>query len=238
MDKSFDRLKIIIGQESFDKLAGARVAIFGLGGVGGQAAEALVRSGVATLDLFDSDIVEVTNLNRQVLATHCTMGMDKVEAAKLRFSYINPKIHINPYKVFYSPDNSEDFDLTVYTYIIDAIDTVKSKVELIKNAYMAGVPIISCLGTGYRLRPDLLEVTDLYSTSGCPLAKALRRELSKNNITSQKVVFSREAPISGTRRQLDDGEKSSRHIVGSSALVPPAAGLLLAAEVIEHILQS
>ena len=192
MDKRFERTALLLGEEGLKRLSVARVAIFGVGGVGGYALEALVRSGVENIDLFDADTVSLSNINRQIIATEKTVGMPKVEAARERALDINPCAKIGTYQVFYSKDNAEQFDLSVYDYIIDAIDSVSSKIHLIVKASEAGVKIISSMGAGNKLDPTKFEVADIYSTSVCPLARVMRTELRKRGIKSLKVVYSKE----------------------------------------------
>jgi tRNA A37 threonylcarbamoyladenosine dehydratase len=231
-----------------EKLKNARVAIFGIGGVGGYVVEALARSGVGTLDLIDDDKICITNINRQIFATTGTIGKYKVDAAAERVAAINPKAVVNVYKTFYMPDTAEQFDFTQYDYIVDAIDTVKGKIELIVNANKAHTPVISCMGAGNKTDPSRLRVSDIYSTSVCPLAKVMRYELKKRKIKKLKVVWSDENPII----PVEDTEISCkthcvcppgtvrkctvrRQIPGSNAFVPPAAGLLIASEIVKDL---
>lgn len=237
MENQFSRTCLIFGEEAMHKLASAKVAIFGLGGVGGHCAEALARSGIGTLDLFDSDKVCFTNLNRQIIATHHTIDMYKIDAAKERILNINPNAIVNTHKVFYLPANADEFELSQYSYIIDAIDTVTAKIELIMRAQAAGIPIISSMGTGNKIHPEMLEIADIYSTSVCPLAKVMRSELKKREVKKLKVVFSKELPI---RQENASNEKtptgsSRRPIPGSTAFVPATAGLIIAGEVVRGI---
>ena len=248
MPGPFSRTERLLGRAAMEKLKQATVAVFGIGGVGSFAVEALARSGVGGIALFDDDKVCLTNLNRQLIATYDTVGKSKVEAAKARILSINPKCCVEVNECFYTDKNADQFDLKRYTYIIDAIDTVSSKLTLIERAAAAGVPIISCMGAGNKLDPTQFEVADIYETSVCPLAKVMRRELKKRGITSLKVVYSKEPPISpledettgcrtgcvcppGTQRTC----AVRRQVPGSIAFVPSVAGLILAGEVIRAI---
>ena len=203
--------------------------------MGGYAIEALVRSGVGTIDIFDNDTVCVTNLNRQIIATTETMGQNKVDAAKARALSINPNVVINAHNCFYMPNNADDYDLSVYDYIVDAIDTVTAKIELIIRAQAAGTPIISSMGTGNKLEASMLEVTDIYRTSVCPLARTMRQELKKRGVKKLKVVYSKEQPIKPTAVPEPDGSAVKRATPGSTAFVPAAAGLIAAGEVVKYI---
>lgn len=248
MLNEFSRTELIFGKEAMDKLWGSRVAVFGVGGVGGYAVEALARSGVGTLDLIDDDRLCLTNINRQIYATRKTVGRYKVDVARDRIAEINPSCTVNTYKTFYMPDTEDQFDFSLYDYIIDAIDTVTGKIELVVNAEKANTPIISCMGAGNKVDPTAFEVTDIYSTSVCPLARVMRRELKRRGIKKLKVVYSKEKPI----RPVDDLEISCRQhcicppgtartctvrrdIPGSNAFVPSVAGLIIAGEVIKDL---
>lgn len=232
------------------KLSESRVAVFGIGGVGGYAVEALARSGVGALDLIDDDKVCLTNINRQIIATRKTVGKYKVDVAEERIHDINPDCVVKTYKTFYMPDTASQFDFSEYDYVIDAIDTVTGKLELIEQAKKAGTPIISSMGAGNKLDPTAFEVTDLYKTSVCPLAKVMRRECKKRGIKSLKVVYSKEEPI----RPLEDMSISCRQhcicppgterkcterrdIPGSTAFVPSVVGLIIAGEVIKDLVK-
>lgn len=234
MVNQFSRTELLLGSEGMARLARARVAIFGIGGVGGYAAEALARSGVGTLDLIDNDRVCLTNLNRQIIATRKTIGEYKVDAAAARIAEINPDAVVNTYKTFYMPDTAGEFDFTQYDYIIDAIDTVTGKLELAVNAARAGTPIISSMGAGNKLDPTAFEVADISKTSVCPLARVMRRELKKRGISHLKVVYSKEkalTPLSG----VETDDTARRQVPGSTAFVPATAGLICAGEVIKDI---
>lgn len=229
----FSRTVLLLGAENMDKLKNARVAVFGVGGVGGHAAEALVRSGVGAVDLIDNDVVSLTNINRQIVALHSTVGMAKVDAAKMRFLDINPKIEIKTHNIFYMPDTADKFDFQDYDYIIDAIDSVTGKIELVMQADRCGVPIISSMGAGNKLHPELFEITDIYKTSVCPLARVMRTELKKRGIKKLKVVYSKEQPITPLESDEDKGKR--RQIPGSTAFVPSVAGLLIASAVVSDL---
>ncbi len=225
----FSRTELMLGKEAMDRLAATRVAIFGVGGVGGYAFEALVRSGVGEIDVIDFDTVSESNINRQIIATEDTVGKYKVDACRERALSINSMVKINAIRSFFSVDNANDFDLTKYDYIIDAIDTVSAKIELIVRAQAAGVKIISSMGAGNKLDPTRFEVADIYKTSVCPLARVMRTELKKRGVKKLKVVFSKEEPIKRTVN--GDG----RHAPGSIAFVPSVVGLIIAGEVIKDI---
>lgn len=231
----FSRTELLLGSDALNKLNKSRVAVFGIGGVGGYAAEALARTGVGTLDLIDNDTVSLTNLNRQIIALHSTIGMYKTQAAKERLLDINPEININTYNMFYMPENSDILDLSEYDYIIDAVDTVSAKIELAVQAQRAGVPIISSMGAGNKLDPTAFEVADIYKTSVCPLAKVMRRELKKRGIKRLKVVYSKEEPIPP---KCDSEEQSEirRRIPASIAFVPSVVGLIIAGEVVKDLI--
>ncbi len=233
MLNQFSRTEIILGSDAMKKLNSSRVAVFGIGGVGSYAAEALVRAGLGTIDLIDGDKVCLTNINRQLFATHLTLDIYKTDAAFKRLKEINPDIKINAFNCYYNSQNAEHFSFTDYDYIIDAIDMVSSKLLLAENAYKSGVPIISSMGAGNKLDPTAFEVTDIYKTSVCPLAKVMRMELKKRKINKLKVVYSKELPL----KPLDSEEKNEnrRQIPGSVSFVPPAVGLIIAGEVIKDL---
>ncbi len=237
MSEQFSRTALIFGEEAMKKLARSRVAIFGIGGVGGFTAEALARSGVGTLDLIDNDRVCMSNLNRQIIATHKTVGMKKTEAAKERLLDINPDMRINTFDTFYMPETSGQFDFTQYDFIVDAIDTVTGKIELVMNADRCGTPIISSMGAGNKVDPTRFEVADIYGTSVCPLARVMRYELKKRGIKRLKVVYSKEKPITprNTENVCSDEAAPGKKIPGSIAFVPSVAGLIIAGEVIKDI---
>ncbi|WP_410061625.1 tRNA threonylcarbamoyladenosine dehydratase [Ruminococcus sp.] len=248
MLNQFSRTELLFGKEAMEKLSNSRVAVFGIGGVGGYAVEALARSGVGELDLIDDDKVCLTNINRQIIATRKTVGKYKVDVAEERVHDICPDIKVNTYKCFYMPDTADQFDFTQYDYIIDAIDTVTGKLEIIKRADVAEVPVISSMGAGNKLDPTAFRVADIYQTKVCPLAKVIRRELKKAGIKSLKVVYSEEQPI----RPIEDMAISCRQdcicppgtarkctvrrdIPGSTAFVPSVVGLIVAGEVIKDL---
>ncbi len=233
----FSRTELLLGRAGMERLAQARVAVFGLGGVGGYAVEALVRSGVGALDLVDSDRVSLTNLNRQILATRRTLGQYKADAAQTRALEINPEASVRTWKVFYGLDTAGAFDFTLYDYVIDAIDTVTGKLALIQQAREAGTPIISCMGAGNKLDPSAFRVADIYETSVCPLARVMRRELKRRGVRRLKVVYSQEPPMEpeGALYEESLAGEVRRQVPGSAAFVPAAAGLILAGEVIRDL---
>lgn len=248
MPDQFSRTELIFGKEAMQKLAASRVAIFGIGGVGGFTAEALARSGIGTLDLIDDDRVCLTNINRQIFATRKTVGKLKIDVAKERLLDINPDMTVNTYKTFYMPETADQFDFTQYDYVVDAIDTVTGKIELVMNADKCKTPIISSMGAGNKLDPTKFQVADIYSTSVCPLARVMRYELKKRGIRKLKVVYSTEKPITpsedmaisckqhcicppGTARKCTQRNQ----IPGSTAFVPSVVGLIIAGEVIKDI---
>ena len=231
MENRYNRTQNLLGKENLGKLKNSRVAVFGVGGVGGYCVEALARVGVGTIDLFDNDTVNITNINRQIIALDSTIGLDKVDAASKRINEINPEIKVNCNNIFYN--NETDIDLSCYDYIIDAIDTVSSKILLIVNAQKNNIPIISSMGTGNKMCPEMLEVTDIYKTSVCPLAKVMRYELKKREIKKLKVVYSKEEPI----KPQVQAEENGRHIPASAVFVPATAGMILAAEVVKDIIK-
>lgn len=248
MLNQFSRTQLIFGVDGMEKLSAARVAVFGIGGVGGYTVEALVRSGIGAVDLIDDDKVCLTNLNRQIYALRSTVGKYKVDVAEERIKDINPDCVVRTYKTFYMPDTAQLFDFHDYDYVVDAIDTVTGKIELVMNAKACGTPIISSMGAGNKVNADMLEVADIYDTSVCPLARVMRYELRKRKVDSLKVVYSKEKPIT----QLEDMSISCRKhcicppgtrkctvrrdIPGSSAFVPSAAGLMIAGEIIKDII--
>ena len=247
MLNQFSRTQLVFGEEAMQRLAGARIAVFGIGGVGGYIVEALARSGIGQLDLIDDDKVCITNVNRQLLATLKTVGQYKVDVAKERVADINPKCRVNTFKTFYMPDTEGEFDFSQYDYIVDAIDTVKGKLALVENAQKAGTPIISSMGAGNKVDAAAFEVADIYETSVCPLARVMRYECRRRGIKKLKVVYSKEKPI----RPMEDMSISCRRhcvcppgtrkctvrrdIPGSTAFVPSVAGLIIAGEVIKEL---
>ena len=235
MKEEFLRTAMLLGEEAVDKLQRARVAVFGIGGVGGYTLEALARAGVGALDLIDNDTVSRSNINRQLLATHSTVGLPKVEAGKQRVLDINPDCRVTTWQVFYTPETADQFDFTRYDYIVDAIDTVTGKLQLIQAAKEAGTPIICCMGTGNKLDASAFEVEDISKTTMCPLARIMRKELSKRGIKHLKVVYSKEEALTPTGWEEEAKALGKRQIPGSVSFVPGAAGLILAGEVIKDI---
>ena len=248
MLNQFSRTELLFGKEAMEKLAGSRVAVFGIGGVGGYTVEALVRSGVGAIDLIDDDKVCLTNLNRQIIATRSTVGKYKVEVMRDRILDINPDCKVEVHKCFYLPETADQFNFSDYDYVVDAVDTVTAKVTLVLEAQKAGVPIISCMGAGNKLDASALEVADIYDTSVCPLAKVMRTECRKRRIKHLKVVYSKEpamTPIDdmaiscrqncicppGTARKCTQ----RRQVPGSTAFVPAVAGLIIAGEVVKDL---
>ncbi len=220
----FSRIGFILDREAMDRLKRARVAVFGIGGVGGYVTEGLVRSGVGALDLIDHDKIEITNLNRQIIALRDNIGRSKVDVAKERAGQINPDCRVNVHRDFFLSEEESEIDFSLFDYVVDAIDTVTGKLAIIEAAKKAGVPVISAMGTGNKVDPSALEVADIYETSVCPLARVMRRECKKRNIPALKVVYSREKPRKGDGR-----------VPGSLVFVPAAAGMILAAEVVKDL---
>lgn len=243
MSDQFSRTKLLIGEEAVKILSSSRVAVFGVGGVGGHAAEALVRSGVGCIDLIDDDRVCLTNLNRQIFATHSTLGMYKAEAAADRLTDINPEVKVNICKVFYTPQTAGEFDFAEYDYVVDAIDTVTGKIALVMQARESGTPIISSMGAGNKLDPTAFEVADIYDTSICPLARVMRNELRRRGVERLKVVYSKEPPLTPLVGEFgesgsDSTERTGSHrrqTPGSTAFVPAVAGLIIAGEVVKDL---
>lgn len=226
MDERFSRSARIFGIENQEKLKMAKVLVFGLGGVGGAVCEALARSGVGTLGLVDKDVVDITNINRQLIATESTIGMKKTDSCEKRLLEINPNIKLNKYDLFYLPETADEINLSEYDYIVDAIDNVTAKLELIKRAKSENIKIISSMGTGNKIHPEMLEIADISKTSVCPLARVIRRELRNKGINHLTVVYSKEEP------QNIDGDRTP----ASSTFVPISAGVLIASKVIQDIL--
>ena len=237
MIEQFSRTEILLGEAAMERLYKARVAVFGIGGVGGYTVEALARCGIGQLDLCDSDTVSISNLNRQILATHSTVGQMKVEAAKNRILDINPNCVVRTYPFFYLPDTADRFDFTAYDYIVDAIDTVTGKLALVERAHAAGTPIICSMGTGNKLDAGAFQVADISQTSMCPLARVMRKELKKRGIDHVKVVYSREEALTPNVDPEELERTGKRQIPGSVAFVPGAAGLLLAGEVVRDLIK-
>lgn len=248
MLNQFSRTELLLGKDGIEKLASSRVAIFGIGGVGGYTVEALARSGVGTFDLIDDDKICITNINRQIYALRSTVGKYKVDVAKDRILDINPNAIVNTYKTFYTPETADEFDFSQYDYVVDAIDTVVGKLKIVEKAKEAKIPVISSMGAGNKMNPALFEVTDIFKTSVCPLAKVMRQELKKRKIRKLKVVYSKEVPIKpnndieisckkhcvcppGTVRKCT----ARRQIPGSNAFVPSVVGLIIAGEVVKDL---
>lgn len=242
----FSRTQLVFGKEAMDRLKGSRVAVFGVGGVGGYTVEALARSGVGAIDIIDDDKVCLTNINRQIIATGKTVGKYKVDVAKERIEEINPDCKVTAFRTFYMPETADRFDFTEYDYVVDAIDTVTGKIALIENAKKAGTPIISSMGAGNKVDPTAFEVADIYKTSVCPLARVMRYELKRRGIKKLKVVYSKEKPIPPIADEYPNGENGclsmadkvagKRQVPGSTAFVPSVAGLIIAGEVIKDII--
>lgn len=236
MPDRFLRTELLLGEAAMNKLANSHVAVFGIGGVGGYAVEALVRSGLGAIDIIDNDTVCITNINRQIYATEKTIGMYKVDVAKERILDINPNIKIKAYRTFFLPETAYEFDFSEYDYIVDAIDTVAGKIALVECANAAGVPIISSMGAGNKTDPTAFDVTDIYKTTVCPLARVMRRELRRRGIEKLKVVYSKQPALipQHSDRQSDNG--SRRQVPGSTAFVPSVAGLIIAGEVVKDLI--
>ena len=239
MSEKFSRTKLLLGENNMEKLHNARVAIFGVGGVGGYVVEALARSGVGELDLIDNDTIAESNINRQIIATVDKLGMDKVDAFRERILSINPEAKVNIHKTFYLPDTADQFDFSQYDYVVDAIDTVTGKIGLVMQAKESNTPIISSMGAGNKLDPTSFEVTDIYKTSICPLAKVMRRELKKRGVKKLKVVYSKEKAMKPLVDNKQDSQDNIRRkqTPGSVAFVPSVAGLIIASEVIKDLLK-
>lgn len=252
METQFSRTEILIGKEAVRRLSASRVAVFGVGGVGGYVCEALVRSGVGAFDLIDSDRVALSNLNRQIVALHSTIGQYKVDVMRERMLAINPQVKVNVHKCFFLPENAQQFPFSEYDYVVDAVDTVTAKIALVMKCREAGVPIISSMGAGNKLDASLFQVADLFQTKVCPLAKVMRRECKKRGIKNLKVVYSEEMPLTpgiseaeeqtalhADKQSPDTAAEGSRRrsVPGSVAFVPSVAGLILAGEVVKDLYQ-
>lgn len=234
MANQFSRTQLILGEEAMKKLSESRVAVFGIGGVGGHAVEALVRSGIGAIDVIDNDTVSETNINRQIVALRSTVGRYKVDVAKERISDINPDCRVNAYRIFYTPETASEFDFTQYDYVVDAIDTVTGKIELVMNAQKCGTPVISSMGAGNKINPEMFEVADIYQTSVCPLARVMRNELKKRGVKKLKVVYSKEKAMTSVC-QSDEQNEFRRTLPGSTAFTPSVAGLIIAGEIIKDL---
>ncbi|MDD7215306.1 MAG: tRNA threonylcarbamoyladenosine dehydratase [Firmicutes bacterium] len=246
MNDQFQRTRMLIGQENLDKLAAAKVLVFGVGGVGGYVCEALCRAGVGRIDIVDRDIVDVTNINRQIIATHDTVGKPKVEVCRQRMLSINPDIQVSARQCFYLPDRADEFDFAAYDYIVDAVDNVTAKIDIICNAKAAGTPVISSMGTANKLDPTMFKIADIEKTKVCPLAKVVRKELRKRGVSGVKVLYSEEEPkkplYNPTESENSDdpcisSPEQKKAAPASISFVPPAAGLIIAGQVISDILK-
>lgn len=244
MKEQFSRTGLLIGEEGIKRLQQTRVAVFGIGGVGGYVVEALARSGVGAFDLIDNDTVCESNINRQIIATYESLGQYKVDVMRERVLSINPNAEVRVYKCFFLPENADDFDFSAYSYVVDAVDTVTAKLEIIMRAEAAGVPVLSCMGAGNKLDPTKFVITDIYQTSVCPLAKVMRRELKKRGVEALKVVYSTEEALKpmqgdvGVQESTESPTASRRSTPGSIAFVPSVAGLIAAGEVVKDIINA
>lgn len=239
MLNEFSRTELLIGTEAIKKLQNARVAIFGIGGVGGYTAEALARSGIGSFDLIDNDTVSLTNINRQIIALHSTVGQPKVQVMKSRIADINPQAIVNTYQCFFLPESADQFDFSQYDYVVDAVDTVAAKVAIILACKAAGTPVISSMGAGNKLNPAMFEVADIYKTSVCPLARVIRQSMKKHHINKLKVVYSKEPPLVPLAEHKEESGAEApnrRALPGSTAFTPSVAGLILASEVVKDII--
>lgn len=230
MQEQFSRTICMIGEDGFYKLQNSKIAVFGLGGVGGYTVEALVRSGISNIDLIDNDTVSLSNLNRQIIALQSTIGMPKVDVVEKRILDINPNAQIGKFQIFFTPDTSTKFDFSQYDYVVDAIDTVRGKIELVKMANETNTPIISSMGAGNKMNPQMFEISDIYKTSVCPLARVMRQELKKRGIKKLKVVYSKELPV------VTDCKDDGKRVPASNAFTPAVAGLIIASEVIKDLI--
>ena len=228
-ESQFSRTELLLGEKSVENLAKKRIAVFGAGGVGGFVCEGLVRAGVGSLDIIDKDTVALSNINRQLIALHSTVGMNKVDVLEKRLKDINPNLVLRKYKCFFLPETSDSFDFREYDYVVDAIDTVTGKIELVLKAKEAGVPVISAMGAGNKLDPTAFQVADIYKTSVCPLARVMRRELKKRGIEKLKVVYSKEEPV---KPVFAEGEEA---VPGSVSFVPSVMGLIIAGEIVKDL---
>ena len=234
MSEIFKRTEMLIGSDALKKLGASAVAVFGVGGVGGGAVEALARGGVGRIDLIDNDTVSESNINRQLIATHSTVGTLKTEAAKTRILEINPNCEVNTFNTFILPENIDSFDFSVYDYVIDAIDTVSGKIAIIERCNKDKIPVISSMGTGNKLDPTRFEITDIYKTSVCPLARVMRTEMKKRGIKKLKVLYSKEEPIKPAVAETTERGKA---VPGSISFVPPVAGMIIGGEVIKELIK-
>ncbi len=239
---AFSRTAALLGAEAMQRLHAARVAVFGVGGVGGYVVEALVRSGVGTVDVFDKDDVSVTNLNRQIIALHSTIGQDKVSVIAARMRDINPDVVVNEHKMFYLPENADEIDLTVYDFVVDAVDTVAAKIELAVRCEAANIPLIAAMGAGNKLDPSKLQIADIYKTSVCPLARAMRTTLRKKGVKHLTVAYSTEEPVRPAEAIDNEGQSLAgsrrKDVPASAAFVPSAMGLLIASHVVRRLVNN
>lgn len=234
MSNIFERSALVLGDAALEALSKKRVAVFGVGGVGGYVVEALARSGIGSLDLIDNDTISESNINRQIIALHSTIGMKKCEVVQKRVSDINPDINVTTHEMFFLPENSHMIDFSQFDYVVDAIDTVSGKIEIVKRAKQAGVGVISCMGTGNKTDASRFKICDIYKTSVCPLARVMRRELKKRGIMSLKVIYSDQEPILPDNVTFSDARKP---VPGSLAFVPSVAGLMIAGEVVMDLVK-
>lgn len=237
MNEQFERTRLLLGDEAMERLKNSRVAVFGVGGVGGHLAEALVRSGVGEIDLIDDDTVSISNINRQAVATLSAIGAAKVEAAKEKFLDLNKDCKINTHQKFFTPETADEFDFSQYDFVADAIDTVTGKIEIIMKCNEAGTPVISSMGAGNKLDPTRFEVTDIYKTETCPLARVMRRELKKRGVKKLKVVYSKEPALTPLECKEENSTHQKRQTPGSVAFVPSVAGLIMAGEIIKDLIK-
>lgn len=234
MAERFSRTELLLGKEAMKRLSAARVAVFGVGGVGGYTVEALARSGIGNIDLIDNDRVSESNINRQIIALDSTVGQYKTEAMRARIADISPDCLVTVHNMFFMPDNADSIDFSAYDYVVDAIDTITGKIEIIMRAKASGIPVISSMGAGNKLDPTAFEVSDIYKTSVCPLARVMRREMKKRGVRSLKVVYSREEAVKPV--DPDISQLSGKPVPGSTAFVPPVVGLIIASEVVKDII--
>lgn len=240
MEEQFSRTELLLGSQALKIIQNSKIAVFGVGGVGGYAVEALVRTGINHIDIIDKDTVSPSNINRQIIATHSSIGQYKVDVMKARILDINPQATVNAYKCFYLPETKDQFDFSTYDYVIDAVDTVTAKIQLIEQAKASNTPIISCMGAGNKLDPTQFEISDISKTSVCPLARVMRQECKKRGIKNVKVLYSKEKPLVPVKKELAAGnseEKVQKVAPGSVAFVPSVAGLIIAGEVIKDLLK-
>lgn len=237
MLNQFSRIQLLIGENAIETLKHKRIAIFGIGGVGGNVCDALARSGIENFDLIDNDVVSITNINRQLIANMNTIGKYKVDIMKEHILSINPNAKVNVHKCFFLPENQDSFDFSKYDYVVDAIDTVTAKIAIIVKCNELNTPVISSMGTGNKMNPTMLEVSDIYKTEMCPLAKVMRHELKKRKIKKLKVIYSKEQPLDLHLECQEEDNGSKRQIPGSTPFVPPVAGIIIASEVVKDLIK-